>query len=146
VRALARSPLAIVASAIWGYAEATRFWLVPDILLAWIALNRSCFTWRTRSACARATWSDGTSLNRSDDTHLFHIHDVQFQILDRGGAAPGPTEVGRKDTVMVRPGENVSLLMRFEDYADPAMPYMFHCHILQHEDQGMMGQFVVVPA
>ena len=47
---------------------------------------------------------------------------------------------------MVRPGETVPLLMRFEDYADPENPYMFHCHILQHEDQGMMGQFVVVPA
>ena len=85
-------------------------------------------------------------VNRSDDTHVFHVHDVQFQILERDGIAPGPTEVGRKDTVVVREGETVSLLMRFEDYADPEMPYMFHCHILQHEDQGMMGQFVVVPA
>lgn len=84
-------------------------------------------------------------INRSRDTHLFHIHDVQFQIVSRNGAAPGPGEVGRKDTVMVRPGETVPLLLRFTDYADAEMPYMFHCHILQHEDQGMMGQFVVVP-
>ena len=34
--------------------------------------------------------------------------------------------------------------MRFTDYADPDTPYMFHCHLLRHEDQGMMGQFVVV--
>ena len=34
--------------------------------------------------------------------------------------------------------------MRFEDYADPDTPYMYHCHLLWHEDQGMMGQFVVV--
>jgi membrane protein YqaA with SNARE-associated domain len=40
VRAFARSPLAIVAAGIWGYAEATRFWLIPDILLGWIGLNR----------------------------------------------------------------------------------------------------------
>ena len=85
-------------------------------------------------------------INRSGDTHVFHVHDVQFQILDRDGAAPGPTEIGRKDTVVVSPRESVSLLMRFDDYADPAMPYMFHCHILEHEDDGMMGQFVVVPA
>ncbi len=85
-------------------------------------------------------------INRSGDTHVFHVHDVQFQILDRDGTAPGPTEMGRKDTVVVRPRETVSLLMRFDDYADPAMPYMFHCHILDHEDEGMMGQFVVVPA
>jgi blue copper oxidase len=85
-------------------------------------------------------------INRSDDTHVFHVHDVQFQIEDRRGTAPGPTEIGRKDTVVVGPFETVSLLMRFDDYADPAMPYMFHCHILEHEDDGMMGQFVVVPA
>ena len=34
--------------------------------------------------------------------------------------------------------------MRFEDYADPTTPYMYHCHLLWHEDQGMMGQFLVV--
>jgi FtsP/CotA-like multicopper oxidase with cupredoxin domain len=34
--------------------------------------------------------------------------------------------------------------MRFTDYADPTAPYMFHCHLLRHEDDGMMGQFVMV--
>jgi FtsP/CotA-like multicopper oxidase with cupredoxin domain len=34
--------------------------------------------------------------------------------------------------------------MRFSDYTDPDVPYMFHCHVLEHEDSGMMGQFVVV--
>jgi FtsP/CotA-like multicopper oxidase with cupredoxin domain len=84
-------------------------------------------------------------INQSDDTHVFHVHDVQFQILARNGAAPGPTEAGRKDSVVVRQGETVSLVMQFVDYTDAAMPYMYHCHILEHEDQGMMGQFVVVP-
>ena len=36
------------------------------------------------------------------------------------------------------------LLVRFEDYTDPALPYMYHCHMLLHEDEGMMGQFVVI--
>ena len=84
-------------------------------------------------------------VNTSNDTHVFHVHDVQFQILERNGVLPEPGELGRKDSVVVRPGETVPLLMLFEDYADPMMPYMFHCHILQHEDQGMMGQFVVLP-
>ncbi len=35
-------------------------------------------------------------------------------------------------------------LTRFSDYADPSTPYMFHCHLLRHEDEGLMGQFVVV--
>jgi hypothetical protein len=36
------------------------------------------------------------------------------------------------------------VIMRFDDFADPDMPYMYHCHMLMHEDEGMMGQFVVV--
>jgi FtsP/CotA-like multicopper oxidase with cupredoxin domain len=85
-------------------------------------------------------------INTTRQTHLFHVHDVQFQILDRSRAALAANEMGRKDTVVVNPGETVRIIMRFADYADPEAPYMFHCHILQHEDQGMMGQFVVVPA
>ncbi len=76
--------------------------------------------------------------------HPFHMHDVQFQILDRSGRPPAANEHGRKDVVMVNPGEVVRIIMRFEDYADANAPFMYHCHILEHEDAGMMGQFVVV--
>jgi FtsP/CotA-like multicopper oxidase with cupredoxin domain len=83
-------------------------------------------------------------VNRSDDTHAFHVHDIQFQILQRDGAPPAASESGRKDTVMVRPRETVRLIMRFADFADATTPYMYHCHLLNHEDNGMMGQFLVV--
>jgi FtsP/CotA-like multicopper oxidase with cupredoxin domain len=63
--------------------------------------------------------------------------------LDRNGKQPGPEEQGLKDTVRVHGGETVRIITRFEDYADPKLPYMYHCHILEHEDAGMMGQFVV---
>ena len=82
--------------------------------------------------------------NSSFMAHPFHIHDVQFQILDRNGNKPSAGESGRKDVVLVNPGEAVRLIMKFEDYADPKSPFMYHCHILEHEDAGMMGQFVVV--
>ena len=62
----------------------------------------------------------------------------------RDGAAPVASEAGLKDTVVVRPGETVGLIMRFIDDADPATAYRYHCHLLNHEDNGMMGQFVVV--
>ncbi|HSA83485.1 MAG TPA: multicopper oxidase domain-containing protein, partial [Patescibacteria group bacterium] len=42
------------------------------------------------------------------------------------------------------PEEDVRLIMRFSNYTDNKVPYMYHCHILEHEDMGMMGQFVVV--
>ncbi|WP_414651885.1 multicopper oxidase domain-containing protein [Hyphomonas sp. UBA4510] len=48
-----------------------------------------------------------------------------------------------KDTVLVSLGETVRLLLAFSDYSDPNTPYMYHCHILEHEDAGMMGQFTV---
>ncbi len=83
-------------------------------------------------------------INRSGDTHAFHVHDIQFQVLDRNNTAPAANEAGLKDTVMVRPRETVRIIMRFTDFADPNTPYMYHCHLLTHEDNGMMGQFVVV--
>ncbi|OGA65256.1 MAG: hypothetical protein A3G81_27845 [Betaproteobacteria bacterium RIFCSPLOWO2_12_FULL_65_14] len=76
--------------------------------------------------------------------HPFHIHGVQFRIVDRDGRPPDAYERGWKDTVLVNPLETVQILVRFADYSNPHLPYMFHCHILEHEDMGMMGQFVVV--
>jgi bilirubin oxidase len=84
--------------------------------------------------------------NTSRQTHVLHVHDVQFRILSRNGSAPLPGESGLKDSVLMRPGDEASLIMQFADYADSETPYMYHCHVLQHEDQGMMGHFVVVPA
>ncbi|HRH64771.1 MAG TPA: multicopper oxidase domain-containing protein [Bacteroidia bacterium] len=82
--------------------------------------------------------------NQTMVAHPFHIHNVQFFILDRDGITPAPEERGSKDVVMIAPNETVRFITKFEDYADTAMPYMYHCHILMHEDDGMMGQFVVV--
>ena len=76
--------------------------------------------------------------------HPFHIHDVQFQILDRGGEPPPPEESGWKDVVLVYPGERVRFITQFLDFADPDTPYMYHCHLLGHEDDGMMGAFLVI--
>jgi blue copper oxidase len=83
-------------------------------------------------------------VNTNMVAHPFHIHDVQFNILDRNnGIAPGPEERGWKDVVLVPPGDSVRFITQFRDFADTTVPYMFHCHILMHEDAGMMGQFVV---
>ncbi|WP_069472451.1 multicopper oxidase family protein [Candidatus Marithrix sp. Canyon 246] len=85
-----------------------------------------------------------TIRNNNVMAHPFHIHDIQFQILDRDGQAPSAGEAGWKDTVLVLPHETVRVISRFEDFADPDIPYMYHCHILEHEDAGMMGQFLVI--
>jgi FtsP/CotA-like multicopper oxidase with cupredoxin domain len=82
--------------------------------------------------------------NATPLAHPFHIHGVQFRVLDRDGEAPLPQERGLKDTVLVDPGSAVRVIAQFADFADPQHPYMYHCHNLEHEDAGMMGQFVVI--
>ena len=81
--------------------------------------------------------------NSTQLAHPFHVHGDSFQILTRDGVAPSATEAGWKDTVRVEPGQEVRIIKRFFDYADPDSPFMYHCHILDHEDAGMMGQFTV---
>lgn len=82
--------------------------------------------------------------NDTEVPHSFHVHDVQFRIASIDGAPPPPELAGWKDTIHADPQREYELLMRFEDYTDPDTPYMYHCHLLWHEDQGMMGQFAVV--
>jgi FtsP/CotA-like multicopper oxidase with cupredoxin domain len=72
-------------------------------------------------------------------SHPFHIHGVQFEVLSRNGGKPAVRDSGTRDTVLIR--EPVELLVRFDHPAEKA-PFMYHCHIFEHEDSGMMGQFV----
>ncbi|MEO1975113.1 MAG: multicopper oxidase domain-containing protein [Paracoccaceae bacterium] len=72
--------------------------------------------------------------------HPFHIHGVHFEVLGRNGSSPSARDQGLRDTIVVR--EPVELLVRFTQPAEAA-PFMYHCHILEHEDNGMMGQFAV---
>jgi blue copper oxidase len=82
--------------------------------------------------------------NTSGTPHNFHPHGVSFRVLEVDDNAPPSTLIGPKDTVYVPPGATLRLLVRFGDYPDAENPYMLHCHILEHEDRGMMGQFVLV--
>lgn len=81
--------------------------------------------------------------NNREMAHPLHIHGVAFHVVSRNGNPPPEWERGWKDTVLVRRGETVRVGMRFTRPADAAHPYMFHCHILEHEGNGMMGQFTV---
>jgi bilirubin oxidase len=76
--------------------------------------------------------------------HPFHLHGMQFQILDRNGNSPAPKESGWKDVVLVHNLETVRIITKFTDFPDATTPFMYHCHILMHEDDGMMGQYLLV--
>jgi o-aminophenol oxidase len=105
-------------------------------------------------------------VNLTEDTHPIHVHLDAFQVLDRLpatvdataeratvriGSAPDDgiphaldeNELGLKDTVRVNPNEVVDIVVRFDVFAGR---FMYHCHILEHEDRDMMRPFVVMPA
>jgi FtsP/CotA-like multicopper oxidase with cupredoxin domain len=82
--------------------------------------------------------------------HPMHVHNVQFQVIERQmlpqlvevweAVRDGYVDEGWKDTVLVMPGERVKVLLKFEDYEGL---YLYHCHNLEHEDQGMMRNYRV---
>ena len=81
--------------------------------------------------------------NHSGIAHPFHIHDIQFYLIERSGGIVPEHERGRKDVVLVKSNETIKFITKFEDFYDDTIPYMYHCHMLMHEDEGMMGQFLV---
>ncbi len=98
-------------------------------------------------------------INLTEDAHPIHLHLVRFQILDRrpfdvfayqqnrtirylGPATPpDPNEAGWKDTVRADPGLVTRIIARFEGFAGR---YVWHCHLLEHEDNEMMRPYEVV--
>jgi FtsP/CotA-like multicopper oxidase with cupredoxin domain len=88
-------------------------------------------------------------INNSSIPHPMHIHNVQFQVLGRSGAPAssystvnqGFVDSGWKDTVLVWPGERVKIAMNF---APNTGMYMYHCHILEHDDMGMMRNYMIM--
>ncbi|MDA8502167.1 multicopper oxidase CueO [Citrobacter sp. Awk 2] len=74
--------------------------------------------------------------------HPFHIHGTQFRILSENGKAPATHRAGWKDTVRVEGGVS-EVLVKFDHDAPKEHAYMAHCHLLEHEDTGMMLGFTV---
>ena len=100
-------------------------------------------------------------INLTEDMHPIHLHLVKFQILDRRSfdegeyvmhekirytdepVKPAPGEMGWKDTVQAHPKTVTRIIIPFEGYAGR---YVWHCHILEHEDNEMMRPFDVLPS
>ena len=81
--------------------------------------------------------------NKGNEPHPVHLHAAQFQVLSRsGGENRGiiASERGWKDTVLLLPGEKVTLVVQFGSLTGK---FVFHCHNLEHEDDGMMLQYMI---
>ncbi|HMT75685.1 MAG TPA: multicopper oxidase domain-containing protein [Chitinophagaceae bacterium] len=78
--------------------------------------------------------------SKGDEPHPMHLHGVFFQVLNRTGGRGDliSSENGWKDTVLVMPGERVRIIIPFENNTGK---FVFHCHNLEHEDDGMMLQY-----
>jgi spore coat protein A len=79
--------------------------------------------------------------NNTSVTHFVHIHEEQWRTVLRDGKAPPAWERGLEDTWRLDPGEKVRVVAKFTDYLGV---FMIHCHMLDHEDDGLMAQFAVV--
>lgn len=88
------------------------------------------------------TTEEWTLVNPSGWTHVIHIHDVDQQLMSRNGAPPQAYELF-KEAWHIGGGQTVVVRIKFTDHVGP---YVFHCHVLEHEDDGMMSQFNVSTA
>jgi len=77
--------------------------------------------------------------------HNFHIHATHFMVFERNGktSTVPENEKGYKDVVYIPAHQSLKFIVKMVDYTDNTVPYMYHCHYLEHEDAGMMGQFLV---
>jgi spore coat protein A len=80
-------------------------------------------------------------VNRTGVAHMIHLHHTDWYLLSRNGTPPPPWEDCLKDTFFVYPGERLLLAGHFSDYTGK---FVLHCHMLDHEDHGLMSQFEVV--
>lgn len=147
---------------------------LPDDTTHYVTVGKR-FNDSTMAMATRGSWHLWKVINLSPDTHPFHIHLSQFQALSRRQLTPKPAnpadprnleftastngildanEQGWKDTFRVNPGERddddnvlaAEMVTVLGCFAAHSGRYMYHCHILEHEDMEMMRPFVVMPA
>ena len=120
--------------------DARNFW---DFDASW-AINDLQFDMNRIDETVQLGATERWILSSDDGEHVFHPHQTQFLILSINGEPPPPEESGWEDSVWVNNDREVVIAARFNTYATDDMPYIYHCHILDHEDLGMMGQFEIV--
>ena len=104
-----------------------------------MAINGQPFDMRRVDVAARRGTVELWEIGSQMMGHPFHVHGTQFQIVSMNGREPPPHMRGWKDTVIV--AREAQILVPLTQTASREHPFMFHCHILEHEDAGMMGQY-----
>ena len=125
-----------------GEATVTRNWSFDETGGHW-TINRLRFDPnRVDASPVLGTTEKWVFTNPTGQSHTVHIHDVAQQCVSRDGGECYPYET-MKETWYLAPGEVLEVKLKFTDHVGM---YMLHCHMLEHEDDGMMTQFEVVRA
>ena len=80
-------------------------------------------------------------VNKTSMAHVIHMHSTDWYLLSRNGKAPPPWEDCLKESFFIKPQERIHVAARFSNFTGK---YVIHCHMLDHEDHGLMGQFEIV--
>ena len=123
-----------------GEPTVTRNWSFDKTAGHWTINGQRFDPNRIDAKPALGTTEKWVFTNPTNQAHTVHIHDVSQQCISRDGAACYPYET-MKETWYLDPGETLELKLKFTDHTGM---YMLHCHIVEHEDDGMMTQFEVV--
>lgn len=109
---------------------------------AWTINGRTFDHHRTDATARLNTTERWRFTNPSSQPHVVHLHSGDFRVLTRNITGdPEPGEEGLKESVLLDPGETVDVAVRFTDHTGK---FVLHCHMLEHEDNGMMANIVVV--
>ena len=109
--------------------------------LAWTINGKAFDPTRADAEVALGSTQRWLLTNTSPLTHYIHLHEEEWRTISRDGQKPPPWERGLEDTWRLDPGETVEVAAKVTDYTGN---FMIHCHMLDHEDHGMMAQFRVV--
>ncbi len=125
-------------------ATVRRFTLDGGMMGSAFTINGRSFDMRRVDVVAQAgTVEVWRFFNETAMAHPIHVHGVRMSLLSRDGAVPASVEQGLRDTFLVDSMQTVAVAVQMPESAS-SVPFMFHCHILEHEDAGMMGQFTTV--
>ena len=109
-----------------------------DMTINGVAMDMNVINERVK----RGVW-ERWRIRSNQGAHPFHVHGCSFLIEQMEGASAPLDQQGWKDMVVLDDDDWSEIIVRFDHPATEQYPYMYHCHILEHEDRGMMGQFTV---
>jgi spore coat protein A, manganese oxidase len=116
-------------------------WSVSRALGPWLINGRTFNPNRVETSPRLDSVPVWRIFNGSQVAHMMHAHHTDWYLLSRNGQPPAPHEAGLKETFFMDPFEEIVIAGKMSDYTGK---YVMHCHMLDHEDHGLMSQFEVV--